>query len=79
MSYLGCCAFEDTMVERFVAPSSLKVIGQGAFDGCKHLKHVELNEGLETLGSDDYLHAGVFQDTALEDIKLPSTLKKLGS
>lgn len=78
LSRIGCCAFQATIIERFVAPSSLKAIGQGAFCSCKRLRHVELNEGLETLGSDDYLCTGAFQDTALENIKLPSTLKKLG-
>ena len=40
---------------------------------------MELNEGLETLGTDDRPDgnewAGVFEDSALESVKLPGTLK----
>ena len=43
---------------------------------------VVLNEGLEVLGKDEYLNDnkmwnGVFQNSVLEEIKLPSTLKKI--
>ena len=40
-----------------------------------------LNEGLEMLGTDEYPeskddnYCGVFEDSAVEDVKLPSTLK----
>lgn len=40
-----------------------------------------LNEGLEVLGVDEYLSGdelpGVFQHSALESVKLPSTLKRI--
>ena len=44
------------------------------------LKHVELNEGLETLGTDEYpgqndYYSGVFESSAVEDVRLPATLK----
>ena len=41
-----------------------------------------LNEGLETLGTDEYtpdgrMWYGVFQESALESVELPSTLKRI--
>ena len=42
---------------------------------------MQLNEGLEILGTDDHpdghYWCGVFCDSALEDIQLPATLKKI--
>lgn len=82
---------------------------QGAFYRCKHLRKATLNEGLETLGTDEFSSAnhdngncnrysnmreldisecarmgegyrayhGVFQESALESIVFPSTLKTI--
>ena len=36
-----------------------------------------LNEGLKVLGDDGY--PGVFQDSGIENIEMPSTLRKLGN
>ena len=49
---------------------------------CEKLKCVELNEGLETLGTDEkpddkYLYHGVFEGSAIEKIGIPSTLKRI--
>ena len=46
------------------------------------LRSAVLNEGLETLGTDEYdygsLYLGAFQDSGLERVRLPSTLRKIG-
>ena len=52
--------FEDSGLEEFVAPSGLREIEGGAFYGCKSLKQVVLNEGLEALA--DNASSGVFQN-----------------
>lgn len=81
MSEIGLDAFTDSGLESFVAPRALRIIRQSAFKNCKSLKHVQLNEGFEVLGTDDYQDDknfdGVFDSSALERIALPSTLKKI--
>ena len=75
-------AFFKTGLESFKPPISLGEVAQGAFAECKSLKSVELNEGLETLGTDEYADnggtwCGVFEGGALEHINLPSTLRRI--
>ena len=56
------------------------VIAQGAFTECRSLKTVILNEGLEVLGINGKVYEdmpGVFENSALERIRLPSTLKRI--
>ena len=65
-------AFQGSGIEEFVAPSSLRTVQQEAFAECGHLRRVVLNEGLQKLGSED--GEGVFHDSALEEVVLPSTL-----
>ena len=61
-------------LKSFVAPPSLRLLANGAFYFCRSLRYVELNEGLETIGTDRGTY-GVFGDSALEHVLLPSTLK----
>ena len=48
---------------------------------CKNLKQVMLNDGLEVLGKDEHPDGeelcGVFEGSAIENMKLPSTLKRI--
>ena len=64
-----------------MAPRALRTIRQSAFQDCKSLKRVQLNEGLEVLGTDDHPNGatwcGVFEGSAVESVLLPSTLKKI--
>ena len=53
----------------------MKEIGGAVFYGCKSLRRVMLNEGPETLS--DYYSSGVFGNSGIEEITLPSTLKKI--
>lgn len=56
------------------------VIAQGAFTECRSLITVILNEGLEVFGIDGKVYEdmpGVFENSALERIRLPSTLKRI--
>ena len=75
-------AFRECGLLSFRAPSTLRTICQCAFSQCARLRTVELNEGLEVLGTDEYvpdgaMREGVFERSALEHIKLPSTLKRI--
>lgn len=69
-------------LQSLTLPESVRTVAQGAFHDCGSLKTVVLNEGLEALGTDEYLNGsavmyGVFHNSALEDIKLPTTLKRI--
>ena len=60
----------------------MRTICQSAFCKCPNLRTVVLNEGLETLGTDEYAAdgrpwCGVFQESAVEDVRLPSTLRRI--
>ena len=71
--------FACTALKVFEAPPSLRRICSGAFHLCKNLKYVVLNEGLEVVGTDSTEHnrIGVFEDSDIKEIVLPSTLAKL--
>ena len=63
-------------------PASLRTIAQGAFYKCESLKTVKFNEGLEVLGTDEYPDDGgrwfgVFEESSIESVELPSTLKRI--
>lgn len=76
-------AFEWTALEELVTPASLREICAEAFNGCKRLRTVRLNEGLEMLGTDVEMFSGrkrcgVFQGSGLERIWVPRTLQVIG-
>lgn len=67
---LGDNAFKgQSKVETFKLPSTLKLIGNSAFENCGALTSITLNEGLENIGEQ------AFVGTNLTDITLPSTLR----
>lgn len=77
---MGC--FRESGLEEVVLQASVREVGAEAFYECKWLKHVQLNEGLEKLGESAGLEereGGVFRGTAVESIRLPSTLEIIGS
>lgn len=60
----------------------MRIIHQGAFCKCQNLKKVVFNKGLEVLGTDEYfegngIYFGVFEESAVERVDLPSTLKRI--
>ena len=65
-----------------IFPSMVRTVRQEAFSKAQSLRAVILNEGLEVLGTDEYKadgtrYFGVFEESALEYVMLPSTLKKI--
>ena len=48
---ISAFAFARTDIESFVAPPSLREIGQMAFFNCENLEHVELNAQIEKVGT----------------------------
>ena len=79
---IGLFAFYQTDIESIVLPGSLRTISQGTFANCRRLKTVKFADGLEVLGTDEYENDnqwfyGVFGESALEHVELPSTLKRI--
>lgn len=78
---IGIDAFRESGLESFAAPKSMKRIHQGAFCWCSNIRKVELNKGLEVLGTNEYLdsrvYCGVFQESAVERVSFPLTLKRI--
>lgn len=57
-------------LQSVILPGSVWTTGLNSFCGCRNLKSVTLNEGLEELGE------GCFGFCAIESITLPASLKK---
>ena len=55
-------------MESFDAPRGLRTLAHAAFANCANLKKVELNEGLETLGTQGATGRGVFAGCALNTL-----------
>ena len=82
LKYLGKFCFSQSGLESVDFPASLRTVSQGSFSQCKNLRSVKFAEGLEALGTDEYqsdgsMWSGAFQESALENVRLPSTLKKI--
>ena len=79
---IGLRAFRENGLESVEIPASVRIIRQSAFCECRSLKKAVLNEGLESLGTDEYPDGdrrwlGVFEESALERVGLPPTLKRI--
>lgn len=79
---IGTYAFLGTGLRSVTLPNSLRAIHQGAFGECKKLRRAVLGEGIQTLGVEEYdddrdQYVGVFQECALEEVRLPTTLKRI--
>ena len=59
LEFIGIGAFQDSGIQKFRAPGHLKTISQCAFAGCKDLKSIVLNEGLQSLGMNERLKNGL--------------------
>lgn len=75
-------AFAFTQITEIVVPASVRTIEQGAFCDCKELRCVRINEGLESIGKNQYdeynnKYYGAFENAGVEEVELPSTLKRL--
>ncbi|HIX46678.1 MAG TPA: leucine-rich repeat domain-containing protein [Candidatus Borkfalkia faecigallinarum] len=62
----------DTLLEEFVVPDSVRTIGDSAFFGCTTLTRIVLPEGLERIG------VMAFVGCDLREVRLPSSLREIG-
>ena len=79
---IDATAFAYSGLECVDLPSSTKTICDGAFAWCANLHSVNLNEGLEVLGTKELVrngkwYSGVFQNSGLRDVVFPFTLKRI--
>lgn len=79
---VGINAFRETGLASAEFPASLRKVAQGAFAGCRSLKEIRFKDGLEALGTDQYLddgklYYGAFQNSVVEYVELPATLKRI--
>ncbi|QKX38296.1 leucine-rich repeat domain-containing protein [Metamycoplasma hominis] len=68
---IGNRAFFNSVIQSVTIPGSVKEIGESAFSGCRNIKEVFLNEGLEKIG------AGAFNYTRIESINIPGSVKEI--
>ena len=69
-------------IRTIIFPHTLKIVRQAAFSYVRSLRKAALNEGLMTLGTNELTpngnwYPGVFQDSGLRGVRLPSTLRKI--
>lgn len=69
---LGFECFEGEWCESVIIPSSVKLVGEEAFNHCENLREVILNEGIEELG------AWAFNACcSLESVHIPASVVKI--
>lgn len=69
---IGMSAFEDCLFETIAIPSSLKAIEGRAFLGCSNLSHIELPEGLQSIG-----FWAFYMSPKLTSLHIPSTVTEI--
>jgi len=75
-------AFKNNQnLKSITMPNSIKVIGNGAFYGCKDLEQITFSENITSLpNATDFCPYGVFEECRqLREITLPSSLRYIGS
>ncbi|WP_334199213.1 leucine-rich repeat domain-containing protein [Metamycoplasma hominis] len=70
---IGNGAFSNSFIHSVSITGSIKEIGERAFLGCRNLKEVILNEGLEKIG------VRAFLNTKIESITIPNSVKEIDS
>ena len=79
---IGFGCFSYSGLEGVILPESAREVCAEAFYRCEYLRSVQLNEGLQKLGAKEVVNGRecegeVFLGSALESIRLPSTLKRI--
>ena len=70
---IGVQAYYLCDVKSLTIPSSVKSIGNSAFNGCKRLNNLVIPEGVEVLGQN------AFYNCPIDTLYLPSTLASVGA
>ena len=70
---VGWWALAHTNITEITLPSSVKVLGQGAFADCYNLRTVYLNDGLESI------EGSVFRNDDLDALEIPGSVKAISA
>ncbi len=70
---IGEEAFFDVDIKKISIPSTVKSIGNNAFNLCRSLEEVSLPEGVETVGANAFANC-----EAISTIELPNSMKNFG-
>ena len=70
---IGEKVFLNSTISEVVLPKSIKAILGRAFSGCKNLKHIDLPETLEYLGS------LCFAESSISEMRFPNSMKTIPS
>jgi len=71
---IGAYAFANTGITSVTLPSSIKVIGDNAFSGCKTLAKVNIPEGVTQIGKSAFSNTGL-----TGDLRIPNSVTEIGS
>ena len=63
--------FYGSAIESIRIPSTLNKIATGMFSHCRHLRNVEISNGVEYIGE------RCFEECDIEEITFPNTLKAI--
>ena len=63
----------------FNSPSSLQVIGMGAFVGCWYLTSITFPSGLQSIGSYSFVEAPLLYYAAMDTLIIPPSTKSIGN
>ena len=79
---IGARCFAESGLWNIAFPESVREVGAGVFYHCGYLRNAQLNEGLQKLGAKEVVNGRecegeVFLGSALESIRLHSTLKRI--
>ncbi|MBR1831640.1 MAG: leucine-rich repeat protein [Ruminiclostridium sp.] len=70
---IGISAFEKTSIKEFTVPTGVKIIAERSFLGCKKLKNLIIEEGVEEI---EYL---AFADSGISSIVIPDSVTYIKS
>ena len=70
---IGVGAFSYSNLKSITLPKSITIVDNFAFNGCKNLQHIDINEGVKSIGNDSF--AGC---NSLEEISIPSSVVDIG-
>ena len=81
LAFIRAGAFARTGIKTLVLPPTVTILQHEAFCGCADLKKVKISEGLREVGdvltADGKERCGVFEDSGVELVMIPSTLQAL--
>ncbi len=70
---IGECAFIEASISSLKISKNVRKIGNGAFEGCVKLAHVEFEDGIEVIDTNSFATSCSFSE-----LILPDTIKEIG-